>query len=119
MSDSTCGCLIQAAAVVTGCECQIAGYCSRHKCNKTEHFHKLCRTRPDYFALYEEGRGPACAAESVARAENINGVSSIGLGDAVAWVASLFGFKPWPGCGCQKRKEFLNRFTLWGWWRAA
>jgi hypothetical protein len=104
---------------VTGCECQIAGFCKRHQCNKTEHFHKLCRTRPDYFTLYEEGRGPACVSESAARAAAVGGSGRVGLGDVVAWLAGLIGVKPWPGCGCKTRKEWLNRVTLWGWWRAA
>jgi hypothetical protein len=42
----------------TNCECLVAGWCGRHKCRKTEHLWMLCRTRSDYFRLWEEGRGP-------------------------------------------------------------
>jgi len=42
----------------TGCVCAEAGWCERHECQKPEHWHRLCQTRKDYFALWEEGRGP-------------------------------------------------------------
>jgi hypothetical protein len=42
----------------TPCECPVAGFCERHQCQKTEHWHTLCRTRADYFDLWEQGRGP-------------------------------------------------------------
>jgi len=39
----------------------------------------------------------------------------VGLGDAVAWLASRVGIEE---CGpCQKRKRWLNRLIIWGWWR--
>ena len=107
-----CGCLSAAAAVLTSCECEAAGFCQRHGCNKTDHFHKLCRTRPDYFALYEEGRGPGCGKREAHKPK------AIGLGDVVAWILSRVGIKPWPGCGCNARKVWLNRLPVWGWWRA-
>lgn len=43
---------------MTDCVCPIAGYCERHKVNKSEHWHSLCQTRDKYFAAWEEGRGP-------------------------------------------------------------
>jgi len=43
---------------MTDCECPVAGFCRRHQCRKTEHWVHLCRIREDYFALWEEGRGP-------------------------------------------------------------
>ena len=43
---------------MTTCECTVSGWCRRHRCGKTEHLRQLCRTRPDYFRLWEEGRGP-------------------------------------------------------------
>ena len=46
------------ATALTGCECPLAGFCARHQCQKTEHYHHLCRTRPDYFAAWESGNGP-------------------------------------------------------------
>jgi len=43
---------------MTGCVCPAAGYCERHKTEKNEHWHMLCQTREDYFAVWEAGRGP-------------------------------------------------------------
>lgn len=40
------------------CECLQPGWCERHRCHKTVHWHDLCRTRSDYFALWERGNGP-------------------------------------------------------------
>ena len=34
-----------------------------------------------------------------------------GLGDVVAGAAKAVGVKPSPGCGCEKRREALNRAT--------
>jgi hypothetical protein len=43
---------------MTGCECKCAGWCERHKVEKTETWFRLCKTRDKYFAMWEEGRGP-------------------------------------------------------------
>lgn len=40
------------------CECAVAGFCRRHKVSKVPHWHHLCNTRADYFARWEQGRGP-------------------------------------------------------------
>ncbi|MFQ5732191.1 MAG: hypothetical protein ACE5KM_09570 [Planctomycetaceae bacterium] len=40
------------------CECRQPGWCERHQCYKTEHWHRLCQTRQGYFQLWEAGRGP-------------------------------------------------------------
>ncbi|MCA9046463.1 MAG: hypothetical protein KDA69_19205, partial [Planctomycetaceae bacterium] len=47
------------------CQCEQPGWCERHGCSKPPHFHKLCRTRPDYFRLWEQGRGPGQSPEVV------------------------------------------------------
>jgi hypothetical protein len=46
---------------LTPCECQPTEFpfvCPRHGCRKTVHWHKLCRERPAYFELWEQGSGP-------------------------------------------------------------
>jgi hypothetical protein len=43
---------------LTLCECAAAGYCPRHRCVKTPHWHQLCQRRADYFQLWEESHGP-------------------------------------------------------------
>ena len=42
---------------MTGCDCPLAGYCERHRVDKTPHLHRLCRTNQRYYAAWEEGRG--------------------------------------------------------------
>ena len=43
---------------MTDCVCESAGWCERHQCEKTCHWHRLCQTRSEYFQLWEEHRGP-------------------------------------------------------------
>ena len=44
---------------VTACECDAAGWCPRHGCTKLPFHWQLCQRRPDFFALWEDGRGPS------------------------------------------------------------
>lgn len=114
-----CECLATIADRNTECECVGPGFCRRHKCNKPEHFYNLCRTRPDYFALYEQGRGPGqFEATGKPGTPDPEILRPVGLGDVVAAILGRFGIQPWPGCGCAARKAWLNRFVVWGWWRA-
>ncbi|MSR60011.1 MAG: hypothetical protein EXS05_20620 [Planctomycetaceae bacterium] len=103
-----CECPVKPAAVETGCVCNPEAFpfvCARHGgCSKTEPYHKLCKTRANYFQLWESGRGP-CLYDETTRPR------VIGLGDAVAFAIRVVTFglvKPWPGCGCQSRKAKLN-----------
>lgn len=43
---------------LTPCECTEAGWCERHRCEKSEIAHQLCRHRADYFQLWEQGIDP-------------------------------------------------------------
>ena len=43
---------------VTPCECPRPGWCPRHQTHKPGVWHQLCRTQPEYFALWETGDGP-------------------------------------------------------------
>lgn len=42
----------------TDCECREPGWCERHACQKSVHWHRLCRQGNEYFALWEAGEGP-------------------------------------------------------------
>lgn len=112
----SCGCnseILAQSEILTPCECPAAGFCERHKCTKTERFHELCKTRPDYFMAWENGIGPCISVEP-----SKPGV--IGLGTIVAAAIQILTFgkiRPSSGCGCEKRKAWLNRFTVWGWWK--
>ena len=50
---------------LTGCECTEPGYCSRHGCEKSTRLWQLCHSRPDYFELWENQRGPGQRKERV------------------------------------------------------
>jgi len=40
------------------CQCELAGWCERHKITKTPHFRHLCETNARYRKAWDEGRGP-------------------------------------------------------------
>lgn len=43
---------------LTACECEQSGWCPRHQCTKTAHWHLLCRRQEAYFQMWEQGQGP-------------------------------------------------------------
>jgi hypothetical protein len=56
----------------TNCQCELAGYCSRHNVEKTPHWHKLCQNHPGYFNAWEKCMGPGqnqsqCGKKEVAQ----------------------------------------------------
>lgn len=100
----SCDCLSKVLDKSTACECPAAGLCSRHGVKKGNHWHKLCKTRADYFELWEQGNGPGQVVGTVAK-------KRFKLGDFVGDVieAVTFGLvKPEKDCGCDKRKRWLN-----------
>lgn len=102
----SCNCqdIINKLSATTNCVCDNPGYCARHKCNKTGHWHFLCRTRPDYFALWENGRGP-CLREKPMR---------YGLGNIVELLVRICTFRKVQMCNsCHSRKAKLNRLLSW------
>ncbi len=50
--------------MITKCECELAGYCNRHKIKKHRHWNLLCKHDPAYFEAWENGTGPGQIAES-------------------------------------------------------
>lgn len=68
---------------MTACVCnpdQFPFLCERHQCSKTQHWYKLCRTREDYFRLWEQGNGPGqrSAAEPGLLQKGINFAAAVG-----------------------------------------
>ena len=43
---------------LTDCDCQEAGWCERHQCEKADFWHRLCRRDVSLYQLWEQGRGP-------------------------------------------------------------
>lgn len=54
---------------ITACECDEPGWCQRHRCRKPRRWFELCRTRPDLFQAWEQGRGPFQKHSSAARSQ--------------------------------------------------
>lgn len=54
---------------LTGCECPLAGFCTRHSAEKTHRLHELCRGSWKYWSYWEKqsgrdpGPAPAVTAE--------------------------------------------------------
>jgi hypothetical protein len=96
----------------TPCECAAAGWCSRHRCRKTDHFVSLCATSAEYFALWEAGQGPCIhgGPEDGPPPQQ----PSRGLGDVVAKIAGALGINKTPSCGCEARQNWLNRLVPFG-----
>ena len=58
----------------TPCQCKMAQgansiFCDRHQCLKSQSLHNLCKTRMDYFQMWEDGEGPMQDALSRITAE--------------------------------------------------
>lgn len=94
---------------MTACECATAGWCPRHRCNKTDHFVRLCQTRDDLFALWESGQGPCIHGTPEDGVPLATPRKSRGLGDVVAKVLDAVGIGKSPGCGCSARQDALNQ----------
>lgn len=43
---------------ITECECELAGYCARHKVTKPSQWVELCQEDARYFSAWERGEGP-------------------------------------------------------------
>ncbi len=101
-----CNEVIHASEVTTGCECESAGFCNRHSCQKPTYLHMLCMTNLEYFDQYERGVGPL---------QNIGPQPLIlGLGDVAAFLIRAATFGGLAMCeSCQGRKSRWNRVRLW------
>ena len=80
---------------MTGCECQRAGWCERHQCDKTPHWHRLCQTRPNYFRLWERGCGPGQSVQPVDAPDCPPGIELAFLGFAQNLLRASKLPKPW------------------------
>jgi hypothetical protein len=103
--------MIAATEILTPCECPIAGYCPRHKCEKVPHWHWLCKTQPDYFDAWERGEGPG----QIQAGDGLGPGRRLGLGDVVAWAIRRATLGRLRICEpCSRRKAWLNRhFPIW------
>ena len=94
---------------MTNCECSESGWCERHKCKKTAHWVHLCQTRPDYFALWEQGKGPGQAL--LIENSKSNSLSVLGPGTQLKKMLGCCNFKhanildQWGCDGCLDKIE--------------
>ena len=99
-----CEPMLLASETVTECMCLGDGpvMCRLHGCEKTAHFHKLCKNDPRYFRLWQEGKGPG-------QVKSLTNALPLGtwLANAIKFVT--FG-KVSPCTGCQSRAAALDRF---------
>lgn len=94
----------------TGCVCEKAGYCERHKVNKNEHWYKLCCTRIDYWNAWERGAGlgqflKPISMPRIRKRESINSH----IGDIIASRFEQLGIVPVKGCPCKDLQDKLNK----------
>jgi hypothetical protein len=100
------------------CPCTEPGWCEQYQMQMTTHWVKLCQTRPEYRALWQQGIGPGqFGGTATPRAK--------GLGDKVADTLKKLGITPEryvevkqrfglpPTCDCAKRQEWLNQVGRW------
>ena len=53
------------------CDCENSGWCTRHMVDKGERWHELCKTREDYYNIWEMGKGPGQENLTEEQKENI------------------------------------------------
>ena len=104
---------------MTRCECELAGFCTRHGVKKPEHWVHLCKTKSHYWKAWEEGRGPGQAVtHSTTKTEEpvneelrelwrevhmyaIDNFSSWSSNEASKWFKRWFDRIPSFGCSCR------------------
>ena len=111
-----CNQILEASQKLTGCECNPKAFpfvCTRHGgCEKTEHYHTLCKTKVHYFEAWENGQR-LCLNRSQSAPQPF----TFGLGDLLYWTVKLTTFgllKPGPWCKCHARRVSLNaKLQFW------
>lgn len=118
-----CTKIIEASKHITGCECDLSGYCKRHGMHKNEVWQNLCKTDFGIFDQYEKGIGPGQVFTDSGSIEAPHPVTNVVagkrvvyLGDFLAYWFARIGIKGWAGCGCDSRRARLNRFRVWPLW---
>ena len=92
---------------ITACECPASGWCARHNVDKNDHWVFLCRTRADYFQMWEQGVGPGQAVP----AAGTGGQNPSILGMAWNLATSLAAFVA-DGCKTVTAEEYKQRLEI-------
>lgn len=94
---------------MTKCKCELAGWCETHKRKMSQTRFDECKNKPGYFEVFQQ---------DLARRQEAENNKGLGLGDVVEKVAEVTGIKKvveavfGKDCGCQERKEALNKIRL-------
>lgn len=93
--------------MITNCECILAGYCTRHRVYKHQHWVTLCQTRPEYFKQWEEGRGPGHPKQNNPVLV-VPHIMRDGVGTELKVLLAKFGIIAQGGCSCDRRANEMN-----------
>lgn len=89
------------------CECKLAGWCERHKVNKTDRMVHLCQQGGAYWEAWESGRLQAIESEPVKPARRKDGP-----GTQLKLLLAKKGYTANAGgCGCNSK---ANTMDAWG-----
>lgn len=86
------------------CTCPLAGFCERHKVNKSDHWYKLCKTNDEYFQAWENGIGPGQTKDHPC----VNRRVGTELKKLISWFPIPQGKK------CKKCRTLEARMNVWG-----
>jgi hypothetical protein len=93
--------------MMTQCECLMAGWCERHKINKSRMLHERCQFDRAFWDAWERGKGPKQHTETKERK-----LREPGPGDYLAKALHERGYKLRSGCGCEDKVAQMNRWGL-------
>lgn len=91
------------------CKCELSGWCETHKRQMSEARFNECKNKPGYFEVFQK---------DLAKRQGAENDKGLGLGDVVEKIAEVTGIKKvveavfGEDCGCQGRKETLNKIRL-------
>lgn len=98
--------------MMTGCDCELAAYCNRHKVRKSPHLLYLCQTNESYYDAWEEGRGPGqVRPEKVGKKRTRQTILTGGPGTELKRELFSRGYATASGCGCNSK---ANKMDRWG-----
>lgn len=86
------------------CECKLAGWCERHKTNKTDRMVELCQQGGSYWEGWESGRLQKDDPSPPQK-------KTPGPGHHLKLILSEKGYKTKSGCGCNDK---ASRMNTWG-----
>jgi hypothetical protein len=87
------------------CECKIAGWCDRHRMQKSDRMVHLCQNDELYFQKWESQK------DRPGQRKRRQKKTVMGVGDLLKQSIQSYGYKDFAGCDCQSMVRKMNR---WG-----